>query len=691
MSAVGDNPITIPDQDLLGRRHVAAALARDVRRADSSEGYVFGVVGPWGSGKTSLLYLMTSELAVEPSLTVITFNPWMFTGTEQLLEAFFHELSSQLRETKNAKFQTIATTVDAYANLFSPITLVPWVGAWYERFLKTTKAAKQFSESNRPSISAKRRELTKIMSELERPIVVTIDDIDRLSSGEIRDLFKLVRLTGNFPNIVYVLAFDRLRVEQALSESGLDGRVYLEKIVQHGVRLPEIPRADLASLLLTSLDEAISDLEELPFFDQNRWTDVFAEIVLPLIRNVRDIRRYVAAFGSAVRDVGQVINVTDLLALEAIKVFLPDRFDRLIQNRESLTTNVRQSDARLTAQISDLFDGLADNELAHEVLTALINRVFPVASRHIGGGMFVDNFVSIWLHERRTVHPDIFSFYIERVEPDSLSDFIDAEKASDLLLDRGELESFLRRLRPERVENVVDAMTHFEKQFRTEHVVAGVSALLNVLADVPERERSGFFDLGTEVAFRGTIWRLLKVIESPIGAAPLVYEIFSNVASMSSKFLLVRMVGHREGTGHRTLNEEDAAVLEMRVVRQIADAGPTQLLEEWDLLTLLTTPVYWGLVQSPVVTDFSIATAALHRRIFEKARTNSRSNVVGNRAVRIQAELYWDALIKVYGDDAAIRRGLESASRTVGDVGDAFTETIALVEKYLGGWRPREE
>lgn len=691
MSAIGDNPITIPDQDLLGRRQVAAALARDVRRADSSEGYVFGVVGPWGSGKTSLLHLMMSELVAEPSLTVITFNPWMFAGTEQLLEAFFHELSSQLRETKNEKFRKIATAVDSYANLFSPITLIPWVGAWYERILKTTKAAKQFSDSKSPSISTKRRELTKMMSELEHPIVVTIDDIDRLSSHEIRDLFKLVRLTGNFPNLVYVLAFDRLRVEQALAESGLDGRVYLEKIVQHGVRLPEIPTVDLASLLITSLEREISDLEGLPFFDQNRWADVSAEIVLPLVHNVRDIRRYVASFGSAVRDVGQLIDITDLLALEAIKVFLPDRFDRLIRNREGLTTNARQSDARLAAQVSDVLDGLADKEIAKEVLTALINRVFPLASRHLGGGMFEDDFLSVWLRERRVVHPDIFSLYIERLVPASLDDFIYAERIfthRPLLSDRNELEAFLRLLQPERIENVVGAMTHFVQKLETVHVVAGVSALLNLLAEVPERDRDGFLDFGTEATFRRTIGCFLNIIDDPIVAAPIVDEIISNVESVSSKFLLVRMVGHREGTGHRVLNEEDAARLEMSVVKQIADADPAQFLEEWDLLTLLSTPVFWELVQTPVVTDFT--NIALHRRIFEKARTESRSNILGDRAVRIQTELHWDSLIKIYGDDDAIRRGLESASQTAGDARDPFAETIALVEKYLGGWRPRE-
>ncbi len=58
------------------------------------------------------------------------------------------------------------------------------------------------------------------LSQLDKPIVIVLDDIDRLSTNEIREVFKLVRLTASFPNIIYVLAFDRLRVELALQEQG---------------------------------------------------------------------------------------------------------------------------------------------------------------------------------------------------------------------------------------------------------------------------------------------------------------------------------------------------------------------------------------------------------------------------------------------------------------------------------------
>lgn len=69
---------------------------------------------------------------------------------------------------------------------------------------------------------------------MDQRIIVLIDDIDRLRREEVRELVKLVRLTGDFPNIVYVLAFDRKRVELALGDDDETGRAYLEKIVQVG-------------------------------------------------------------------------------------------------------------------------------------------------------------------------------------------------------------------------------------------------------------------------------------------------------------------------------------------------------------------------------------------------------------------------------------------------------------------------
>ena len=62
MSTAGDNPIEQSADDLLGRGSVARVVAEEIRSVDATNGYVIAVMGPWGSGKTSLINLARNEL-----------------------------------------------------------------------------------------------------------------------------------------------------------------------------------------------------------------------------------------------------------------------------------------------------------------------------------------------------------------------------------------------------------------------------------------------------------------------------------------------------------------------------------------------------------------------------------------------------------------------------------------------------
>src|SRR5437870_11671373 len=71
-----DNPIKSIGDDTLGRAPLAQAFAREILELDCSEGLVVGVLGAWGSGKTSFINLARGELEVSTS-AVVDFNPWM--------------------------------------------------------------------------------------------------------------------------------------------------------------------------------------------------------------------------------------------------------------------------------------------------------------------------------------------------------------------------------------------------------------------------------------------------------------------------------------------------------------------------------------------------------------------------------------------------------------------------------------
>lgn len=125
-----DNPITKPEDDALGRTKPARSFAEQVLTLDSTEGVVVGVLGPWGSGKTSFVNLARQRLK-DAGVTVLEFNPWMFSGADQLVQAFFVELSAQLKLRQD--LAEIGKLVEDYGETFSGLAWLPLVGPWIER------------------------------------------------------------------------------------------------------------------------------------------------------------------------------------------------------------------------------------------------------------------------------------------------------------------------------------------------------------------------------------------------------------------------------------------------------------------------------------------------------------------------------------------------------------------------------
>ena len=73
------------------------------------------------------------------------------------------------------------------------------------------------------SIDDLRGRVSAILRESGRRVVVIMDDIDRLDRTEIQAIFRLVKLTGDFENTAYVLAFDERMVAGAVGEKYATG------------------------------------------------------------------------------------------------------------------------------------------------------------------------------------------------------------------------------------------------------------------------------------------------------------------------------------------------------------------------------------------------------------------------------------------------------------------------------------
>jgi predicted KAP-like P-loop ATPase len=240
-----DQPIENPSSDRLRRLPLAKQLAQLVRRALSDErSTVFAIVGPWGSGKSSLMNLAVNELA-EMDLKVVSFNPWLVGSVESLLGDFFSSLLEKMPSSKTDKAkQKVKSFGEKAAPLTHLVSLVPGVGKSASTVIEAA------SKIGSKSMNSLRSEAEAVLRDAATSYLFVIDDIDRLQTDELLMLFKVVRLIGRLPNVHYLLAFDEETVLDVLTGSSVAkdehrALAFLEKIVQVRVDVPPLHQTDI--------------------------------------------------------------------------------------------------------------------------------------------------------------------------------------------------------------------------------------------------------------------------------------------------------------------------------------------------------------------------------------------------------------------------------------------------------------
>jgi hypothetical protein len=122
----------------------------------------------------------------------------------------------------------------------------------------------QMVDPGSPDIRRQRDEVREALAEQPQRLVVVIDDIDRLTAPEIKELFSVIKSVADFPNTIYLLAFDKEVVAKALgAPDASDGMAYIEKIVQVPFELPVPESATLQGLLLEQLHAIVGEVGPL--------------------------------------------------------------------------------------------------------------------------------------------------------------------------------------------------------------------------------------------------------------------------------------------------------------------------------------------------------------------------------------------------------------------------------------------
>lgn len=345
-------PTYIPDRpaesDALGRSHFAKSLAKALLFVSAGEGLVVGIEGGWGSGKSTIIGFVKKELprcgVAELPPIVVDFNPWMVSNTGALVDALVTQIAAAINLDPSSPEKAInaGEKLLGYIGLLKHLKYLKYipgiafagniaedVGTIAGTVVDGTKDATDALGDLKKllptlDLAKKKADVVDALRDLDRSIVVIVDDVDRLPADEIRTVVQAIKAVADFPRTTYLLAYDRDVVAAALGNGNVDsGLSYLEKIVQVAYPIPPLFEYQLRNFVDKQVLHLLSSLRiELRDYEVSVYQKAIGYLAR-LARHPRDVVRLMNRLMLSLPATINEVNAVDVIVFEAFSQRFP--------------------------------------------------------------------------------------------------------------------------------------------------------------------------------------------------------------------------------------------------------------------------------------------------------------------------------------------------------------------------------
>ncbi len=273
MVGIVDEALRQGGDDALSISSYKDALVDFVKRTDTP--MTIGVQGEWGSGKTSLLNQIWSDLEKcnkeDDSIDdfkQIWINSWehsLLCSPEECLMKIINEIILELldADTDKSRAEKISKGVN---NIMKGALRI---GASLTLGEAGVDSVDEIFSENSNSIKELREQLSSLVSEIKTletnkygKVVIYVDDLDRIEPKDAVSILELLKNIFNIKDCVFILAIDYQVVVKGLvgkfgdpkPENEWEFRAFFDKIIQLPFSMP-MGNYDIANYVLGLLDE----------------------------------------------------------------------------------------------------------------------------------------------------------------------------------------------------------------------------------------------------------------------------------------------------------------------------------------------------------------------------------------------------------------------------------------------------
>lgn len=347
---VKDTPIENEDDAISNRPILAKATIDKILDTNTeNESFSFGIVAPWGMGKTSFKNMMKRQIEQQHSeeCVVIDFNPWLYSNDTNIIQLFFDELSKNLKLYDS----TLAKDFIDYSKALSSI------GTTETKIISTILGL----IGNSSKLEDKFDVIKKSIKKIGKKIIVFVDDIDRIDSSELIEMLKLIRNVSNFPNMYFIVAYDKEYLLECLKGKMPNKELeFSEKIFSAEFPLPRFTEKELVDFILKTISELVEEEERKDLLDV--MNNKYGTSPIDSISTIRDVKRICNSFNTTYSKLKGEVNARDLFLLEILKNKYPTVYSILDKERKYVLKEselfCEKSDINSEPDFFDYFDDI---------------------------------------------------------------------------------------------------------------------------------------------------------------------------------------------------------------------------------------------------------------------------------------------------------------------------------------------
>jgi len=486
-----DKPVEKRQEDLLNRAIFSKQLANAITSYKQIDNFTVSLCGEWGCGKTSILNMViqaieesSKDVLPEESPIIIKFNPWNYSNRDQLISQFFQTILSELdKGDQNEKLKNIGEALQKYSSVLDYTTYIPVVGKYLEpiKSLLSGIGEKLYDVSQENENLVNRKNVViKALKSQKQKLIIIIDDIDRLNNEQIKLIFQLVNSLAGFPNMIYLLSFDKEVVIRALEdEQKCNGAEYLEKIIQ----VPfDVPTAKLSLIHNVFFEKVNNIFVNIPCenFKNEYWSSVFTNCISPFINNIRDVNRILNVYRFRYGLMYNETNCIDLLAITTLQVCALDIYKWIVENINILSGSIQSAGGISGVKQKENKDNyILEFKMVYptspECMLKVIQTLFPKFSWLTGEYTHVNDSNNELRHDQKLASPERAEIYF------SLS-------LENIKITKEEILVSINDYKSEELHD------YFYELFRNEILYEYLQEMRAYISDIPEERLSLFFD-----------------------------------------------------------------------------------------------------------------------------------------------------------------------------------------------------